>query len=86
MSSRRRGRSALIQRSDFKLEVHHSLDPKEALLRCAVAKPLARPGVEFLGDAITVALGDFCLASSLRQGRRRSSPLKFSLLPRSHEW
>jgi len=36
-------------------------------LRRAVGKPLARPSVQFLGDAIAVALSDPRLAVSLRQ-------------------
>ena len=52
---------------DFKFEAHHSLDPMEAFLRCAVAEPLAGPCVELLCDTIAVALRDRCLAGALRQ-------------------
>ncbi len=44
---------------DFKFEVQHFLVSKEAVLRCAVAQSLSRPGVEFLGDLVAVGLGEF---------------------------
>ena len=51
--------------SDFKLEVQHFLVFKEAFLRSAIAEPLSWPGVQSLGDAVTVGLGDVRLAGSL---------------------
>ena len=68
---------------DFKFEAHHSLEPMETFLRCAVAEPLAGPCVELVCDTIAVALRERCLAGALRQGKV-VAPLKFSLLPLSH--
>ena len=52
---------------DFKFEAHHSLDPMETFLRCAVAEPLAGPCVELVCDTIAVALRERCLAGALRE-------------------
>jgi len=50
---------------NFKFEVHHFLVSKEAFLRCAIAQPFSRPGVQSLGDAVTIGLGDVRLAGPL---------------------
>ena len=59
---------------DFKFEAHHSLEPMETFLRCAVAEPLSRPCVELVCDTIAVALRERCLAGGFL-GDRAVPPL-----------